>query len=430
MEFRFLSADQIQSRFFQVRERTRELFNLLAPEAFDDQPIPLRHPIRFYEGHLAAFNANVLWAAGYLHEQPSPAFSGLFARGIDPDSQEEAAELQIQAWPQREAVHSYIAAVDDLVVSAIRSGGLYDRLLTCIEHEEMHQETLLYLIHQLPDHLKEAPAGAAPDFRVPPYERRLLSIPGGPVRLGAVPEQVPFGWDNEFPATEVSVQPFRMESHKVTNEAFMAFVETGGYAQPEWWEPAHWAYIQAEGVSAPSFWFRRDGEWMYHGLFNSFPLPPAWPVFVSHAEANAYARWKGMRLPTEAEFQHAAYAGAPEAEETAAAATGANVDFRAWNCLPVGRSGEPCNAFGLVEMIGNGWEWTSSPFAGFPGFEPMPHYPGYSADFFDGKHFVAKGGSPVTTRWLLRPGFRNWYRDHYRYAYTSFRCVVDDQDHG
>ena len=429
MLFASLQPEQVLTRFLGARERTRELFDLLAPEAFDRQPIPLRHPIRFYEGHLAAFNANVLYDSGYLRAQPVPSFSGLFARGIDPDNPAEAASLQIQQWPDRQLVKSYVAGVDDIMVEAIRRGGLYERLLTCIEHEEMHQETLVYLIHQLPHELKHPPASAAPDLRAPADTKQLLPIPGGPVRLGAVPHEVPFGWDNEFPAVTVNVADFRMESHKVTNEDFLAFVEAGGYTQDQWWEPAHRELLREANITAPAFWFLHEGEWYYRGLFDSFPLPPRWPVYVSYAEALAYARWKGMRLPTEAEFQRAAYPDGQALPDGQADAvldhTGANVDFRAWNCRPIGREGEPRNTYGLAEMVGNGWEWTATPFAGFPGFAPRPHYPGYSADFFDDRHFVVKGGSPVTAAALTRPGFRNWYRDHYRYAYTSFRCVTD-----
>jgi iron(II)-dependent oxidoreductase len=119
-------------------------------------------------------------------------------------------------------------------------------------------------------------------------------------------------------------------------------------------------------------------------------------------------------LPSEAEWHRAfEHAAAPQAEHD-------NFDFFAWNPTPVsGQNGD------LGQLVGNGWEWTSSPFGGFPGFKPFLHYPGYSADFFDGVHFVLKGASPVTPAALVRRSFRNWFQGQYRYAYTAFRCARD-----
>jgi iron(II)-dependent oxidoreductase len=160
-------------------------------------------------------------------------------------------------------------------------------------------------------------------------------------------------------------------------------------------------------------------------------LPLAWPVYVSLAEAHAYAAWRGARLPTEAEFQRAAY-GTPSAIERAypwggAAPTSERgvFDFSGWDPQPAGSHPAGQSAWGIDDLMGNGWEWTSTVFAPFPGFTPIPSYPEYSADFFDGEHFVMKGASPVTARELLRPTFRNWFRARYPYVYATFRCARD-----
>ena len=169
-------------------------------------------------------------------------------------------------------------------------------------------------------------------------------------------------------------------------------------------------------------------------MFDLVPLPLAWPVYVSHAEASAYARWRGARLPTEAEFQRAAY-GTPSGERRTYPWGEAVPTHRrmarsisaTWDPHPAGSHPAGRSAWGVDDLVGNGWEWTSTIFAPFPGFTPMPSYPEYSADFFDGEHFVMKGASPVTARELVRPTFRNWFRARYPYVYATFRCVRDDR---
>jgi formylglycine-generating enzyme required for sulfatase activity len=152
---------------------------------------------------------------------------------------------------------------------------------------------------------------------------------------------------------------------------------------------------------------------------------------VSHAEASAFARWRGARLPTEAEFQRAAF-GTPDDQERrhpwGDAEPGPQhgvFDFVSWDPEPAGTHPMGRSAFGVHDLVGNGWEWTSTPFAPFPGFRPMAAYPEYSADFFDGDHYVMKGASPATARELLRPSFRNWFRPHYPYVYATFRLAKD-----
>ena len=187
----------------------------------------------------------------------------------------------------------------------------------------------------------------------------------------------------------------------------------------------------AEAVRHPSFWHERDGQWQWRGMFESVPLPASWPVYVTWAEAHAYATWRGMRLPTEAEFHRAAY-GTPDGHErrypwgdAVGTRPPANFDFLRWDPEPVDAHPDGASAFGVRDLVGNGWEWTSTVFAPFEGFEALPSYPEYSAEFFDGDHFVMKGASPVTARTLVRPGFRNWFRPRYPYVYAKFRCVKE-----
>jgi formylglycine-generating enzyme required for sulfatase activity len=186
---------------------------------------------------------------------------------------------------------------------------------------------------------------------------------------------------------------------------------------------------ESAGITHPQFWVRRGAEWRCRTMFAEIPLPPDWPAFVSHAEASAFARWSSKALPSEAQFHRAAY-GTPTGTERAfpwgsdaPAARHGNFDFARWDPAPVNAHPAGASAFGVEGLLGNGWEWTSTVFAPFDGFERFSFYPGYSADFFDGKHFVMKGGSMRTAACMLRRSFRNWFQGHYPYVYAGFRLV-------
>jgi len=283
--------------------------------------------------------------------------------------------------------------------------------------------------HRLPFDQKRAPAGYRPrvEGAVPPAQ--WIEVPAGRAALGVNRDAIPFGWDNEFPAREEEVESFAIERHDTTNAAFLEFVEAGGYTDSRWWRPEDWTWIERERVTHPLFWERHDGAWQWRGMFDLIPLPLAWPVYVSFAEAAAFARWRGARLPTEAEFQRAAFGtlggiershpwgdAEPESEHGV-------FDFRSWDPQPAGTHPAGRSAWGADDLVGNGWKWTSTPFGPFAGFRAMASYPEYSADFFDGEHYVIKGASPATARELLRPTFRNWFRAHYPYVYAGFRCA-------
>jgi formylglycine-generating enzyme required for sulfatase activity len=170
----------------------------------------------------------------------------------------------------------------------------------------------------------------------------------------------------------------------------------------------------------------REGRWWLRRMFDEIPLPLDAPVYLTHKQAEQYARWKGARLPTEAEWQLAAH-GTEERRyawgNNAPTAAHGNFDFFGWDPLPVAAHPAGATPQGVEQMIGNGWEWTSTLFAPWPGFEARSYYPGYSANFFDDQHFVLKGGSPRTARRLLRRSFRNWFRREYPYAYTTARLA-------
>jgi formylglycine-generating enzyme required for sulfatase activity len=247
--------------------------------------------------------------------------------------------------------------------------------------------------------------------------------------LGVSRGDIPFGWDNEFDAHRVTVDAVDVDAFPVTNAQFLEFVNAGGYAQRDLWDDEGWEWIQKEKVTHPAFWISQASSFSWRGMFGEIPLPADWPVYVSHAEASAYARWKGRRLMTEPEFHRAAY-GAPDGGERAHPwgdappdATRGHFDFAGFDPTSVAAHPAGGSAWGVHDLVGNGWEWTSTVFSPFDGFAPMRSYPEYSADFFDGRHYVMKGASPATAKELVRRSFRNWFRGNYPYVYAKFRTA-------
>lgn len=399
--------------------RSDRLFDLLADEAWLEQPIPLRQPLLFYLGHLPAFAWNQLWRGVLGRFSFRPDFDALFERGIDPTGIDAYASGV--AWPERAAVLDYRDRVRSALEAALAGPGLPEDMGSAVsmvvEHELMHHETLLYMFQELDHGLKRRPPDW-PSLSVPAQapEARVIGIPAGEAVLGAARGSIPFGWDNEFPETRVEVPAFAIDALPVTNADLLAFVQEGGYAEPRLWRPNDWAWRQRWNLGRPHSWRGEGSEVRVRSLLEDVPFETAapWPAMVSWAEAAAYARWRGGRLPTEAEW-HRAAEGTPKGR--------GNVDFRSGSPLPVGAHPDAVSARGVLELVSNGWEWTATPFAPFPGFEPMPRYAGYSADFFDGAHYVLLGGSWATDATLLRRSFRNWFQPHYPYVFSKFRCV-------
>jgi ergothioneine biosynthesis protein EgtB len=411
--------------------RTDAIFDLVVPEAVHDQPIALRQPVIFYVGHLPAFAWNQL---GRILRGLPPLHAGhdaLFARGIDPVDVDAYRAARPEDWPAPDEALAY----RDQARARLRdlAGGLdltraEDRraVHTVVEHERMHHETLLYMLQQLPPERKVRPPGWS-DARLRSLPAGRVRVPGGRVRLGADEHAVPFGWDNEFPAHEVEVADFTIDALPVRNAELRGFVDAGGYSRRELWGDEAWAWRTRRGLTRPIAWLA-DGR--HRTFFGDCSWEDArdWPASVSLAEAQAYARWRGARLPTEAELHRAAY-GAPDGqrthpwgEERPAEAHG-NFGLRRFDPAPVGAFPAGASAWGVHETVGNGWEWTSTPFAPFPGFAPMPNYRGYSQDFFDGRHFVLLGASWATDEVFLRPSFRNWFQPHYPFVFSKFRLV-------
>ena len=387
-----------------ARARTDELFRLLKPAALYSRPIPERHRLIFYLGHLEAFDWNQICRNALNIPSFHPEFDRLFEFGIDPPVG-KAAEDQPSDWPSEGEIQNYNQRTRTIIDQTLEQAP--ERIAhVALEHRLMHAETLAYLFHNLPYDQKASP-NAGPVHSVERPSPRMIEIPSGCATLGQKAGE--FGWDNEFDQHQVVVPAFAISKYKVTNGEYLDFMR--------------------DGAKPPHFWIERDREWIYRGMFAESPLPANAPVFVTYAEATAYARWAGKVLPTEAQFHRAAYGTATGDErkypwgDAAPDITHGNFDFHSWDPIDVTRNPAGDSVFGVSQLVGNGWEWTSTPFGPFPGFEPFPLYPGYSKNFFDEEHYVLKGGSQRTAACFLRRSFRNWFRPDYPYVYASFRLL-------
>lgn len=400
---------QSRAQLIEVNTRARVLsdglFAIIRPDSYYERPIPERHRFIFYLGHMEAFDWNLICGRTVGVPSPHKKLDDLFAFGIDPPSgklpQDKPAD-----WPSVEEVHLYNRKVRQALDPLLKE--VPDQVLhVATEHRLMHVETMSYILHNLDLERKRIPPlpleTAGP---VPMHE--MIVVPEGTSTLGCA-SQEGFRWDNECEPQVVNVSPFAISKYKVTNRQFIQFVEDGGLV--------------------PHFWTRHGEQWCWRAMGGEIPLPLDWPVYVTWDLAWAYAKWAGKALPTEEQFHRAAYGTCtgeerqyPWGNEPPDSRRG-NFNCRGWDPVPVTAFPLGDSAFGVSQLVGNGWEWTSTAFAPFGGFQPFPFYPGYSAPFFDGAHYVVKGGSAQTAAPLLRRSFRNWFRGGYPYVYAGFRCV-------
>ncbi|MFL6415815.1 MAG: SUMF1/EgtB/PvdO family nonheme iron enzyme [Bryobacteraceae bacterium] len=390
-----------------ARVASDQLFQVLTPEALYERPIAERHRVIFYVGHLDGFDSIQICREGLGLKSKDSELDSLFQAGIDPDSSNLPTDTPAD-WPTRSQVSEYVRRCREHVDTHLEKAP-EEVVHMALEHREMHLETLAYMFHNFSYDKKVQPAAA--DLRNPgasPVTNDWCEIPAGEALLGK-PEDGTFGWDNEYGETAIQVPKFRIQRYSVTNGEYKKFVD--------------------QGAPAPHFWVRKGSSINYRGTFGEFPLPLDWPVYVTQFEAQSYADWIGKTLPTEAQFHRAAFGTASahnrnypwgSAEPTHAYG---NFDGKRWDPEPVTASLPGSSAFGVTQMVGNGWQWTSTKFAPFPGFRARAAYPGYSANFFDDEHYVMKGASPRTPKRLLRRSFRNWFRRDYPYTYATFRCV-------
>ncbi|PRY38249.1 ergothioneine biosynthesis protein EgtB [Umezawaea tangerina] len=329
----------------------------------------------------------------------------------------------------------YVAEVRDKVFDVLETTRFEGRRLLdggfafgmIVQHEQQHDETML-ATHQLRVGAPVLDAPPPPPGSPLPVSEVL--VPGGYFTMGTSTEA--WALDNERPAHQARTDPFFIDTAPVTNARYAAFIDAGGYTDERWWSEAGWAHVQQAKLVAPRFWERVGAEWYRDRFGVVAPVVPDEPVVhVSFHEAEAYAKWAGKRLPTEVEWEKAARFdpatgrsrrypwGDEEPTELHA-----NLGQRHLQPAPVGAYPAGASALGVHQLIGDVWEWTSSDFHGYTGFEVFP-YAEYSQVFFGPEYKVLRGGSFGADPAAVRSTFRNWDYPIRRQIFAGFRCARD-----
>ena len=428
-----LDSERICHRLAAIRERTRELISVLDWETLRRQHTPILSPIVWDVGHIGNFEEQWLNRRTGDHGPIDERFERMFDAVANPRPTREKLPV-----PWGEELFAYLGAVRERTLGTLaeldRTAASADELLTdgfvyemVAEHEEQHQETILQALQLL-----DGPAYSPPRRRPLPAGDGgggMVTIAGGRSTMGF--RGAGFVYDNEREVHEVELAGFAIDRFPVTNGDFEVFVEEGGYGRRELWSADGWAWKSAGGAEAPAHWSRGSNGWQCRFMELTTELQRDLPVVhVSWYEAEAYSRFAGKRLPTEAEWEKAALwnpvAGAaryfPWGDEPPTPER-ANLDQRAFQPSPVGAYPAGVSAYGVEQMVGDVWEWTASEFRPYPGFRAFP-YPEYSEIFFGREYRVLRGGSWATRPALGRGTFRNWDYPIRRQIFAGFRCAA------
>jgi gamma-glutamyl hercynylcysteine S-oxide synthase len=428
------TKDALAEKLAEARERTRWLLYTVSDEDLAAQHDPIMSPLVWDYGHIG--NYEELWL---LNKAFGKVLSNRELYDIYDASLTPRSERPSLAMLDRASADRYLDAVREAALEALeeadldgddpllKSGFVYHMVL---QHEYQHNETMLQTLQLMkgtgyrPEAQVELPSGNPPD-------EEMVHVLRSPFVMGT--DDRAWALDNERGAHEVEVPGFYLDKTPVTNRAYLEFVEDGGYERKDLWDPEGWEWVKEKKISAPKHWYQKEPhDWWTQRFGFDEPLSMDAPVVhVSWYEADAYARWAGKRLPTEAEWEKAA-SWDPQAEtkrlypwgDAPPAPERANLDQLAFATAEVGAYPAGASAYGTLGMIGDLWEWTASDFSAYPGFESFP-YREYSEIFFDDGYMVLRGGSWATRPGAIRNTFRNWDFPIRRQLFVGFRCARD-----
>ena len=427
-----LSKQEIASLLSEARERTLLLVSGLSDEDLHRQHDPLMSPIIWDVGHIAHFEE--LWLTrnldGPIEFSEMP---GLY----NPFEHPRATRASL-ALPNLQDMIELLNEIRSRVLDRLESVELDNRnpLLRdayvyhmVLQHEYQHNETMLQTLQLKKGEPYHAPRARKFALQPAPNEE-MVAFEGGRVTIGTDDRSA--AYDNERPRHQIELRPFLIDRDPVTCGRYLEFMSDGGYERTALWSEGGRRWLSESGASSPKYWIRDGGRWMTRTMDLVKEVDPARPVcHVCYHEAEAFAKWAGKRLPTETEWEAAA-SWDPSSERTRAYPWGdltadsgvANIDQLAFDTAPIGTFAENVSPIGCRGMIGDVWEWTSSDFQGYPGFQSFP-YKEYSEEFFGSEYKVLRGGSWATRPGAIRNTFRNWDYPIRRQIFSGFRCARD-----
>jgi len=422
-----------------ARSRTLELVAPLSESQLTHQHSPLMSPIVWDLGHIANFEEQWVRRAHDPRGRRDDEARGrdhLYDAVAHPRATRRRLPLLERASCLRYLEQTRQQTFDVLAGAAfpandpLLAGGFIHAMLA--QHEAQHSETILQTIQLIDDLVYEPPRRREPPGAVAPVDEAAEAvIPAGPFLMGTDDRR--FGYDNERPAHEVFVPRYRIDLCPISNGQFLRFLEDGGYRRRDLWTAEGWRWRIESGVTHPAQWRRAsDDGWSERAFGRLIPLALDQPVIhVSWYEADAYARWAGRRLPTEAEWEKAAAWDLERGTarrhpwgEALPAPELANLDQHAFSPAALGAYPRGVSYFGCHQMLGDVWEWTASEFAPYPGFVAFP-YPEYSEVHFAKGYKVLRGASWATHPLVARNTFRNWDLPQRRQIFAGFRCARD-----
>ena len=410
----------IERRFEQVRSVTTMLAEPLSPEDCVVQSMPDASPVKWHLAHTSWFFETFLLEPFEPNFKPfDPAFRVLYNsyyEGVG--DKHPRPERGLVTRPDLETVKAYRQSVDERLLTLLQSGRMADQALGLVElglhHEQQHQELILTDLKHL---FSRNPLN--PAYR-PGWKPTALAstvsgwqaFEGGLVEIGHPGGG--FAFDNESPRHKVWLEPFELASHPVSNGQYLDFINDGGYRRPELWLSAGWRTIQENDWQAPLYWRQRDGQWHLFTLHGEMPVDPDSPVcHLSFYEAEAFARWAGGRLPTEAEWEQAASRHSP----------GDQGNFLESGALHPLAAGQPRPDGRLGQLFGDVWEWTRSEYAPYPGFAPAAGAVGEYNGKFMSDQYVLRGGSCATPQNHIRATYRNFMPATARWQFSGLRLA-------
>ncbi len=404
---KFVIAQALES----CRVETLALFKNIDTELFCCQVHPDFSPVGWHLGHIAFTEAYWILEKYQGLEPLFSQYRRLFAADGLP-------KRDRQNLPNFEIIQNYLQTVRQQVLAYLENAPLekQERLWWwLIQHETQHRETVSFLLEFWRwQRGKSSQSSSVPSNSLP-LAQTLIEIPSGEFIMGSDRQQAQ---DNERASHRIYLENYQIDQYPVTNGQYADFIKTGGYDNPHYWSQAGWQWRIEQQITQPLYW-RADPSWVNHPVCG-----------VSYYEAEAYAKFVGKRLPTEAEWEKAASWDASNQAQRLYPwgdhfpdATLCNHNYLFGQTSPVNHYPAGKSAYGCYDMLGNVWEWTASWFAPYPNFQPYP-YKGYSQVYFDQQHRVLRGGSWATGPWGLRNSFRNWYHPWVRQILAGFRCAV------